>query len=82
MKQTHIFGDNGGCRNGRNHEGGLCSHRNAIRPNGRSTQVNRTAALRAVARGALSGFSLGISQKAPSFVRACGFSGLRRHHGG
>jgi hypothetical protein len=36
-EQTHIFGDNDGCRDGRDHESGLCGDRNAVRPNGRST---------------------------------------------
>jgi hypothetical protein len=50
-------------------ESGLCGDRNAIRPNGGPNPVNRSAALRTATWEPLSGFSPGVSQKAPGFVR-------------
>src|SRR5829696_5048591 len=61
-------GDNGGC-GGRDHESGLRGDRSAFRPNGRSDPINPAAAVGAAIRQPLSGFSPGISQEAPWFVR-------------
>src|SRR5262249_15374580 len=59
-EQTGIFDDHGGCCDGCSHASGVCGYRNAVRPNGRSTQGDAAVAFGAAARFGLSGSAPGI----------------------